>query len=163
MSLTQNIVATYRGPRTVFRRLLSGPRNEVRVLVFALLAGLLLFVAGAPYQARMAQLDPTSPIEARLYWTGFFWILIVPLLLYIGAALWWALLRLIAPQVGGYQLRMAIFWSLLAASPAFLLAGMVAGFIGSGLQLQLVVLLSLMVFLWFLVSGLRAVIEVQGD
>lgn len=159
MSLTQNIVATYKGPRKVFRRLLAGAPDETRVLIFALLAGVMIFVAGAPFQAREAQLNPTSPLEARLYWSGFLWVMIFPIFGYLVAASWWLLSRLLAPHITGYGLRLSIFWTLLAASPVFLLTGLVAGFIGSGPQLQLMLWVSMAIVLWFFVSGMMVISE----
>ena len=94
MALTQDIAATYRGPGRVFARFLAQGRNEVRALLFVLIAGVLMFVASAPFQARMAQLDPEVPLQARLYWSAFFFIFIVPLLVYLFAALVWALVFL---------------------------------------------------------------------
>ena len=44
MAVTSDIVATYRGPGKVMSGLLAQGRNEVRVLMFALMAGLLIFV-----------------------------------------------------------------------------------------------------------------------
>jgi hypothetical protein len=54
----------------------------------------------------------------------------------------------------GYRLRLALFWSLVAAAPAVLLMGMVAGLIGPGVQLQLVSGLWLLAFAVFTVTGL---------
>ncbi len=95
MAVTQDIVATYRGPSKVMGRFLSQGRNEVRALIFLLLSGLMIFVAASPFQAREAQLDPTGPLAARLYWSAFFWIFIMPLLMYgFAAAVWLSLIHI---------------------------------------------------------------------
>ena len=52
--------------------------------------------------------------------------------------------------------RSPLFWALLASSPLMLLHGLVAGFIGPGIQLQSVGLVWLAVFLWFWIRGLIA-------
>ena len=48
MSLTTDIVATYRGPRRVIRRLLEGGEQEARALMFLIVACVLIFVAQWP-------------------------------------------------------------------------------------------------------------------
>lgn len=155
MSVTQDIAATYRGPRTVFRRLLAMGRREDRALIFVLLGCLLIFVAQAPWQARVAHLDPEVPLQARLYWSAFFWIFIVPLLLYLIAFA----SHLAAKAMGGrgkaYGARLALFWALLSVSPLVLLAGLVAAMVGSGPGLQFIGLLGGGAFFWIWISNLR--------
>jgi len=154
VALTSDIVATYRGPATVVRRFLAQGRNEVRGLLFMLIAGVLMFVAVTPYQAREAQLDPDIPLQARLYWSAFFYILIVPILVYLFAAVIWFLARVARRRVTGYQIRFTLIWALLASTPVMLLMGLTAGFIGPGIQLQLLGFVWLGVFGWFWSAGL---------
>ena len=154
MALTSDIMATYKGPSRVVGRFLGQGRNEVRALLFVLIAGLLMFIAAAPYQAREAQLNPDGPLEVRLYWSAFLFIFIVPLLLYGLAALVWVVTKVARMPVRGYEVRFTLFWALLASAPVMLLLGLVAGFIGQGVQLQLVGFIWLAVFGWFWISGL---------
>lgn len=154
MSLTNDIVATYKGPGRVIRRFMAQGRNEVRALLFVLIAGLLVFVASAPFQAREAQLDPDGPLAVRLYWSAFLWMFLLPLLLYGFAAVVWALSKLARRNLTGYGARLTLFWALLASTPVLLLVGLVAGMIGPGPQLQLVALLWLIIFAWFWIAGL---------
>ncbi|SEM16480.1 hypothetical protein SAMN05443999_11452 [Roseovarius azorensis] len=155
MPVTTDIVATYRGPRRVVRRLLEmGPRED-RVLTLALMSCVILFIAQAPWQARLAFDDPSVPIEARLYWSGFFWVLIMPLLLYLLAMISHFVIRLIGGTGKAFGARLALFWALMASSPLALLCGLVAGFIGPGPGLQAVGLIWVGVFGWFWISGLR--------
>lgn len=156
MALTSDIVATYRGPASVVRRFLGQGRNEVRGLLFVLIAGVLMFVASTPFQAREAQLDPDIPFVARLYWSAFLYILIMPILVYLFAGLIWVLARIARRQVTGYQIRFTLIWALLASTPVLLLMGLTAGFIGPGIQLQLVGFVWLAVFGWFWAAGLLA-------
>lgn len=156
MPVSSDIIATFTGPGAVFRRFLSEGRDELRVLSFAIFGAILLFVAQTPWQAREAHLDPSGPLAVRLYWSGFVFILILPLLLYALSAVIWALSRIVAPRLTGYGIRLSVFWAILAASPLALLAGMMAGFAGSGPQLRLVGVLWGLAVLWFFVSGLRA-------
>ncbi len=154
MSVTQDIVATYRGPARVVSRLAGQGRQEVRALTFVLLAGLVIFVAQAPYQAREAHFSTDVPLEARLYWSAFLWIFLFPFLLYVVAALLWGVTRVLRPQISGYAIRLSLFWAFLASSPVILLCGLVAAFIGPGAPLQLCGILWLCLFLWFWLSGL---------
>lgn len=154
MALTQDIFATYAGPRRVVSRFLAQGRNEVRALLFVLITGVLMFVAVAPYQAREAQLDPAIPLEARLYWSAFFYILIVPMLLYLLAVVAWPFVWIFRRPVTGYEVRFTLFWALLASTPVMMLMGLTAGFIGPGIQLQALGLIWFVVFGWFWVSGL---------
>ena len=80
--------------------------------------------------------------------------LILPLLAYGFAAVLWLLARVTARRIGGYGIRLALFWAMLASSPVALLGGMVAGFIGPGVQMQVVLAAWCAVFLWFLLTGL---------
>ncbi|WP_299417023.1 YIP1 family protein [uncultured Sulfitobacter sp.] len=154
MALTQDIVATYRGPSRVIRRFLAQGRNEVRALLFVLIAGVLMFIAAAPYQAREAQLDPDIPFQARLYWSAFFFILIFPILVYLFAFCIQALSWIARRKVTGYAIRFTLIWALLASTPVILLLGLTAGFIGPSIQLQLVGFIWLAVFGWFWATGL---------
>jgi len=154
MSLTRDIVATYRRPSQVVRRFLSQGRNEVRALLFLMIAGALIFVASAPFQAREAQISPDGPLAVRLYWSAFLWVFIMPLLMYAFAAIIWLLSRVAGRRITGFEIRMTLFWALLASTPIILLLGLVAGMIGEGIQLQVTALLWLCVFGWFWISGL---------
>ena len=162
MALTADIVATYRGPRRVVARFLAQGRNEVRVLLFALIAGLMMFVAVTPYQAREARLNPEIPLQARLYWSAFFYIMIAPILLYLVALLIYPLVWIIRRPLSGYEVRFSLFWALLASTPVMMLLGLTAGFIGPGIELQAVGILWFAVFSWFLGSGLLVRME-QAD
>ncbi|KIN72433.1 hypothetical protein [Sulfitobacter guttiformis] len=154
MALTQDILATYRGPGRVVAQFLSQGRNEVRALLFVLIAGILMFIASTPFQAREAQLDPDIPLEARLYWSALFYILMLPILIYVFALIITGLARIARRQISGYEIRFTLIWALLASTPVMLLVGLVAGFIGTGIQLQLVGLLWFAVFGWFWIAGL---------
>lgn len=133
MSVSRDIVASWVRPRTVMRRLLAQGRREDRALVYLLLACGIIFVAQWPAISREAALDADgAPLQARLAITFFAWLMIWPLVLYgLGS-----LTHLIARPFGGrgsyYSARLALFWALLASTPAWLFYGLVAGFIGPG-------------------------------
>ena len=152
MSLSQNIVATYRGPGRVLQRLLGlGPRED-RALAYVMGACILVFVAQLPRLAREAHLQDQD-LNMLMGATLMAWVFIAPLLLYGLAALARGIGRLLGGQGSMYSARLALFWALLASTPLILLHGLVAGFIGPGLELQIVGLIWFLVFLWFWLSG----------
>ena len=149
MALTQDILATYRGPRAVMRKHLGLGLREDRALMFLAIACVLIFVAQWPRLRREAFLDDAVPFNALLGGALMGWLFIAPLALYAIAALSHLIARALGGQGSWYSARLALFWSLLAASPLWLLNGLVAGFIGPGLQLGLTSAIALAVFLIF--------------
>ncbi len=163
MAITRNITATYRGPGRVVARILAGEPREDRVLYFLITACVVIFIAQAPYQSREAFLDEEVPLQARLYWSAFLWIFIFPLLMYAVAALVWLVSRVMPRAPSGYEIRVALFWALLALSPITLLLGLTAGFVGPGPALQAVALIWCSVFGWFWVAGTLAARNFKGQ
>jgi hypothetical protein len=84
------------------------------------------------------------------------WIFIAPLALYCVAGASYLVIRVVRGQGSAFGARLALFWALLAASPLMLLNGLVAGFIGPGLELRIVGFLWFAFFLWFWLAGLLA-------
>lgn len=160
MPVSSDIVATYKGPGAVYRRLLEPGRDEMRALSFCIFGALMLFVAQTPWQARAAHFDPSGPLEVRLYWSGLLFLLVLPLLLYCLSFLLWALSRVVAPTLSGFAIRMSLFWAVLAATPIALLAGILAGFQGEFVGVQAIGLLWVFVVLWFFISGLRSYVKI---
>jgi len=154
VALTQDILATYKVPGRVVSRFLAQGRNEVRVLLFVLIAGALMFIATSPYQARAAELSDEVPFMARMYWSAFFYIMIMPMLFYAFAGIIYGVAKIARRQVTGYEIRFTLVWALLGASPVMLILGLVAGFIGPSPVLQLVGFIWIAVFGWFWVVGL---------
>jgi hypothetical protein len=101
--------------------------------MFLMLACGIIFVAQWPMITREVALNEAgAPLQARLAITFFSWLMIWPLLLYgLGSVS-----HLIARAVGGrgtfYSARLALFWALLASTPAWLFYGLIVGFIGPG-------------------------------
>lgn len=153
MAVTSDIVATYRGPRRVVRRILADGHREDRALVFLMAACVLLFVARWPGLARQAHLEEVdlNPLMGGALMGLLF---IAPLVMYALAALSHLVARLVGGAGSWFGARIALFWALLAASPLFLLNGLVAGFIGPGTELKIVGALALAIFLWFWLAGL---------
>ena len=152
VSIRRDILATYRRPGDVVRSLLAEGQREDRALFFVMLACGLIFVAQLPRLAREAHLQG---LDLNMHMGGSLmaWIFIAPLALY-GLA---ALARLLGLALGGkgsmYGARVALFWAMLAASPLILLHGLVAGFIGDGLELDIVGLIWFLCFGWFWIAG----------
>lgn len=156
MSVLRDIVATYRGPAPVLRRRLSGGAREDRALVVLMAGCGLLFVAQWPRLARQA-FESGEDLNMLMGASLMALIFILPLLLYGIAALSRLIARMLRGQASGYANRIALFWALLAAAPAFLLNGLMEGFTGPGPQSTVTGLLALGVFLWFWLAGLFAV------
>ncbi|EAU45961.1 YIP1 family protein [Salipiger bermudensis] len=155
MSLSREILATYRGPGKVVARLLSqGPRED-RALMLVMAACALFFIAQMPALSRQAHLEETE-LNPLLGGALLAWLVLAPLLFYLVAFLSHLVAKLFGGKGSAYGARLALFWALLAATPLVLLNGLVAGLMGPGLELTLVGLVWFAVFLWFWLSGLAA-------
>lgn len=156
MSITTDIVESWRRPRVVVRRHLARGRSEP--FAFSLLAAFLLlaFIAQWPAASRAAFEDST-PVAPRLLAIGLALLATIPL--WYGLA---AFTRMVARIFGGrgtwYGARIALFWSLVAVTPLMLLQGMVAGMIGPSPGLTAVGVLAGVAFVVF---WALALIEVE--
>lgn len=159
MPVTSDIVATYRGPGRVVRRLLDLGEREDRALIFVMGFCVVAFVAQLPSLARRAHLEG---LELNMLMGGALLgtVFILPLFFYTLAFVSYGATRLFGGRGTAYGARLALFWALLASTPLVLLNGLVAGFIGPGLALTLVGLIWLVVFTWFWLAGLR---QAQGQ
>ncbi|MFY0680071.1 MAG: YIP1 family protein [Thalassovita sp.] len=153
MAFLSDIAATYRSPRRVLGRLLTMGIREDRALVVVMAGCVVVFIAQWPRLARQAHLSGEE-LNILLGSTLLAWVFIMPLFLYLMAFV----TRLGARAIGGkgtaFGARMALFWALLAASPVMLVHGLLAGFVGRGIVLDIVGLLWLGFFAWFWLSGL---------
>lgn len=154
MPVSSDIVATYRGPGRVVRRLLDmGPRED-RALIFVMAFCVVAFFAQMPSLARRAHLEQ---VELNMLLGGALLgtVFILPLFFYTLALVSHWAARLVGGQGSAYGARLALFWALLSSAPLVLLNGLVAGFIGPGPAQTLVGLIWVAVFVWFWLSGLR--------
>lgn len=154
MPVSSDIVATYRGPGRVVRRLLDmGPRED-RALIFVMAFCVVAFFAQMPGLARRAHLEQ---VELNMLLGGALLgtVFILPLFFYTLALVSHWAARLVGGQGSAYGARLALFWALLSSAPLVLLNGLVAGFIGPGPAQTLVGLIWVAVFVWFWLSGLR--------
>ncbi len=155
MALTTDIAQSYRAPRRVVRRhLAAGPRED-RALMFLMVGCLLIFVAQLPRLSRQATLEGEAALGPLAAAELFVWLFFAPLFFYALAGLVAWGMRLAGSAIGWYEARLALFWTVLATTPLWLLRGLVSGFIGPGPGLDAVSLLALGIFgvLWF--AGLR--------
>jgi hypothetical protein len=155
MAISTDIVATWRGPGRVMRKLLSMGRREDRAIAILIAACFIIFIAQWPRLSRDAFLDPSVPLDARIGGALFGWMFWAPLLAYVLAALSHIVARVFGGRGSWYSSRLALFWALLSTTPAWLLHGLIAGFIGPGPALQGVGLIVLIAFLTIWSFALR--------
>ncbi|MGZ2257910.1 YIP1 family protein [Roseobacter sp. A03A-229] len=155
MAVTRNITATYRNPGKTLRGLLALGQREDRALAYLMAGCMIVFIAQLPRLAREAHLNGDE-LNMLLGASLMAWIFIAPLALYCLAALSHLIAKIFRGKGSHYGARLALFWALLASSPLMLLWGLIAGFIGPGLELQVVGLGWFLVFGWFWISGLIA-------
>lgn len=154
MSVTRDILATYRRPKSVaLRRQADGPRED-RALAVIMAACIVIFVAQWPRLSREAHLTD-GDIMPLIGGAMMGWVFMAPLFFYALAFVSFLILKLIG-KTTAYKTRMALFWALLASSPIVLFQGLVAGFIGPGLLNNSIGLIWLVVLLWFWMTGIAA-------
>ncbi len=154
MPVTTDIVASYRGPRAVMRRLLSMGENEGRALAILMAGCALTFIGQWPRLAREAHLTGQE-LNPLMGGALLGWVFIAPLAFYAIAFLSHLVTRAFGANGSAFSSRLALFWAFLAASPLLLLHGMAAGFVGPGAGLTGVGIAWCAVFLWFWISNLR--------
>ncbi len=151
MSVTTDIVQSWRQPRQVIRRHLARGKSEP--FAFSLLIAFLIlaFIAQWPRLSRLATMTPEVPMVQGLVGSGLALLAAIPLL-YGLAALGHLVARAMGGKGGFYGARLALFLALLGASPFVLLHGMVLGLLGTGLQATLVGSVAFAVFatLWLI-------------
>ena len=162
MPVSTDIVRTYVSPRRVLREKLAGGPREDRALATLIGACFLVFVAQWPLLSRQAYLDPSVPLDARMAGALMAWLFIAPVAAYVIAAASHLLARLFGGRGTWFGARLALFWALLAASPLWLLNGLVAGFLGPGAALNLVGLVAVGAFLVFWGAGLWEAERAEG-
>jgi hypothetical protein len=156
MSLTRNILRSYRAPRRVMRDLLAADLREPQVLFFGTLACALIFVAQWPGLQRAAMLDPSTTFEQRMGAVLFATMFLLPLVLYGVAGLLQLGLRVGRARVPGLWVRAAFFWSLLSVTPLMLAqAALSLAHVAAGRAFGLVVL---GFFLYILTQAVREVV-----
>ena len=177
MSVSTDIFRAWLHPRRVMaRRFAQGPDERI-AFVYLAVATLLGFVAQLPGLVRLSrQSDPAfeaqitseaqrvgvaiptdmtdAKFEALFSGALMGWIFIVPLALYIVAFLTHQVARLAGGRGTGLRARIALFWSMLAITPAMLLLGLTSGFVGPGPAQAIVGTVTLCAFIWIWLNSL---------
>ena len=151
MALIADMVESWRNPRAVVRRHLLRDRSEPFAFSLLTMFLVLAFVGQWPALARQAALAPAAPLTQRLVAAGLAVLASVPFW-YGLAALSHLITRHLFNNSGGfYGARLALFCALLAIAPLMLLHGLVIGFLGQGVQANLIGGLVALgfVYLWF--------------
>ncbi|MCT4577395.1 YIP1 family protein [Donghicola sp.] len=153
MSITRDMVATYRNPGQVFTRLSAMGQREDRALFWLIAACGLTFVGQWPKISREAFLNGQDFTESL---TGplMAWVFFAPLLFYILAGLLHLVVRIVGGKGKSYGARLALFWGFFASVPLLLLYGLTEG-LAPGSGVAIVGALWLVAFVWFLFTGLK--------
>ena len=126
------------------RGLLAHGLREDRALAYLMAACTVIFIAQWPRLSRIAagfDLAPgaEAPELSRLIAYEFVgWLTVWPLMFYAIAAVSHLIAKVFGGQGSFYSARLALFWSLLATTPAALLYGLTAGFLGVSTQTHVV-------------------------
>lgn len=156
MSVSGDILRSWRRPGAVVRALLAQGQREDRALVYLMVACGLIFLGQWPRLIRIAEEGGEVPLQALLGGALLGWMFIAPLLAYgIAALLRLGMVALRRP-IGWYAARLALFWSLLATSPLWMAHGVVAGYAGSGPMTAAVGLVVLVALFRSIAAGLGA-------
>lgn len=154
MGVATDIARTYRAPRAVIRHRIGMGEREGAALATLMLACVLIFVSQWPRLSRQA-FETGQELDMLIGGTLLSWLFMMPLIFYVLAFLAELVLRIGGPAPSGFSVRMATFWSLLAATPLWLLWGLTAGFVGSGAAANVTGAAALAAFVIFWISGLR--------
>ncbi len=157
MSVTTDILESYRAPRRVVARKLAGGPREDRALATLMGALGLSFIAEWPGMMHAASADPSVPLDARIGGAMMGLLFLAPLLAYGLAAVIRLVAQALGRRMGWFEARLALFWAMLVTSPLMLLLGLAEGVVGPRLG-DLGGFVVLAVFLWVLGGGLRAAI-----
>ena len=159
MSVVADILKSYRSPKAVALARLE--RATEPAALATLIAGcLILFIAQWPRLGRAAHFDPSIPLDARISGAIMGIMFVLPLFMYVLAGLVFLLFRLIKIETTGLFVRTALFWSLLAGAPLWLMHGFFSGYLGSSGLVSAMGLVLLAAYLFVLVGCLRtAVVE----
>ena len=154
MSVTRDIPRSWVSPRVVMAEHMARGLSEDRAFVFLVIGCLVVFVAQLPRLSREAFLTD-GDFMLTMGGTLMAWVFIAPLLFYGIAAISHVVARVFGGHGTWLGARVALFWTLLAISPAMLLHGLTAGFVGPGPALSLVGLVVLAGFVWIWINSLR--------
>jgi hypothetical protein len=117
MSVTAEILATWRDPAGPVRRLLANGPREDRALVILIGACILLYVARCRIWRARPRLDPTVPLMRAWGSRCSVMLFVLPLLALCAGLLIHLIVRAWGGMAQAWGARMALFWALLAITP----------------------------------------------
>jgi hypothetical protein len=120
VSVAAKILRTYRAPDAVIHEWLALPRHEGRALAMLMAGCAIVAISTLPHL--LAQ-PGEAPTEARISAVLFAWLAVAPLAFYVIAFALCLVGRAFRLTADGYATRLALFWSVLAATPLWLLNG----------------------------------------
>lgn len=148
MALVADIARAWRRPGATFAEIRARPGMSDRVaLGYLFMALVVMFAARLPELPALA--GPERPLDGMVaaLLVGFF--ILGPLLLYLLAGLAHLIARTLGGQGDGLSSRLALFWALMASSPAVLLAALLRqAFAGLPQVAEMASLASGGVFVW---------------
>lgn len=153
VSVTRDIPRAWLRPRVVMAEHLARGLRDDTAFVFLMVGCSLVFVSQLPRLSREAFLRGED-FMILMGGTLMAWVFLAPLLFYILALISHVAARLFGGRGTGLGARISLFWALLAVSPAMLLNGLTAGFIGPGPALSAVGLVTFAGFFWIWLSSL---------
>ncbi len=153
MSVFRDILRSWKAPRTIVRGLLAQGQREDRAIAYLMIGCLLIFIAQLPRLARTAHLEDIG-LDRLVAYEFLAWLIVWPLAFYGLAALSHLAAKLLGGRGDWFSARLALFWALLAATPAALLYGLTTGLIGPGPQAALTGSIWLLGLAWIWISGL---------
>jgi hypothetical protein len=159
MSLVQSIIASYRNPTPVFKRMWAGgveERTNLALVMGACVAG---FVSVWPSLARQSYLTGDA-LDQLMGGALLSRVMMAPLMFYVFALILFWVSKLWRSGATPSQVRRIVFWALVVVVPLQLLQGLVAGFIGDGPAYSVVGIVGAIVMLRTLIAGFRSV---SGD
>ena len=156
------VLLGYASPRTATRSRMALVRNEGQAFAYLLLGCAISFLAQIPYLARADLLDYSNHSFVSLAAGRLLGLLVfAPLLFYAVAALSGIVLRMIKGRPCWFKMRVALFWAVLAASPAVLIQGVLRGFLDVAFVDVAASIAVAMTFLSFWAIGIACVAEGQ--
>ena len=127
--------------------------GDSEAFIFLMAGCFLWFVSRLPVLSRDSFLTG-SDFMVGMGGTLMALVFVAPLLFMLMAWLSHVVARAVGGSGTGVGSRVALFWALLATSPALLLTGLTEGFVGPGPALTLVGLVALGGFIWIWINSL---------
>lgn len=149
--IVPRLLLTWRAPVRVMRA--QSGLSDGGLAVILLLAMGLFFIAQLPMHNRAALVDPSIPLDARVGGALIGLLGIAPIIAYAVAGLIALPLR---KWLSGHASRVALFWALLAISPAVLLCGLADIWLADAPALLVMQVATSVIFLIFWGAGIRA-------